>query len=211
MNSSAGTVRVTLFVALVFIAGVASGASADKPSRPADKNCRWEKFSDPGVGLQAWVQRCDYGDRKIDFLAQGRSLAIRYSDAGAKPDPLVDVFDLLPREDARAAIGRVFLAHTDEAVAARCVLAPYKEEGKVRTGVERYTFVPDRKYQKELDAKRDPNEVGDPPCGDWGDAPDGVQYFEAQPSRGVRRILFVRVGQDIPLFDENTLKPLPLK
>ncbi len=49
----------------------------------------------------------------------------------------------------------------------------------------------------------------DPPCGDWGDSPDGIQYFEAQPSSGARKVLFVRVGQDQPLFDERTLRLLP--
>jgi hypothetical protein len=92
-------------------------------------------------------------------------------------------------------------------LAARCVLAPFPGPPKPPAGVERYTFVPDARYQKELDAKRNPDEVGDPPCGDWGDAPDGIQYFEAQS--GSRRVAFVRVGQDTPLFDENTLRLLP--
>ena len=82
------------------------------------------------------------------------------------------------------------------------VLAPYG--GEKRPGATRYTFVPNAAYQKELDAKADPNEVGDPPCGDWGDAPDGIQYFEVQP--GARKVLFVRAGQDEPLFDERTLR-----
>ena len=55
---------------------------------------------------------------------------------------------------------------------------------------------------RPLDAKAD--QVGDPPSGDWGDAPDGIQYFEVQP--GARSVLFVRLGQDEPLFDEKTLR-----
>ena len=54
--------------------------------------------------------------------------------------------------------------------------------------------------------KQNPDEVGDPQCGDFGDSPDGIQYFEVQP--GARKVLFVRVGQDIPLFDEQTLRLL---
>lgn len=42
-----------------------------------------------------------------------------------------------------------------------------------------------------------------------GEAPDGIQYWEAQPASGARKILFVRVGQDQPLYDEQTLKLLP--
>ena len=40
---------------------------AHPPSRPADKGCKWEKLSDQKLGLEAWVERCDYGGRKIDF------------------------------------------------------------------------------------------------------------------------------------------------
>ncbi|HVT03759.1 MAG TPA: hypothetical protein VHL58_10355 [Thermoanaerobaculia bacterium] len=75
--------------------------------------------------------------------------------------------------------------------------------------MKRYTFVPDAAYAKELKAKADPNEIPDPACGDWGDQPDGVQYFEAQPATGARSVLFVRVGQDEPLFDEKTLRLFP--
>src|SRR5262249_47429946 len=69
-------------------------ASTDKPSRPASKGCRWEKASNASVGLEAWVERCDYGYRKIDFLFTQSSLAMRFSDGGGQPDPVVDVLDL---------------------------------------------------------------------------------------------------------------------
>jgi hypothetical protein len=198
---------MNLRLSLLLLVLCAPAGLAAPPSRAAEKGCRWEKFADATVGLEAWVQRCDYGDRKIAFVAKGRSLAIHYSDGGAA-DPLVDVFDLLRGEEARAAIRRIFVAHTDGKLAARCVLAPFRGEPKAPAGVERFTFVPDARYQKELNAKSRPDEVGDPPCGDWGEAPDGIQYFEVQA--GARRVAFVRVGQDTPLFDEQTLRLLPM-
>jgi hypothetical protein len=163
-------------------------------------------FSDATLGLDAWVERCDYGFRKIDFVVKGKSLAIRYSD-GAAPDPLIDVIDLLPGETAEAGLKRFFAARTEKKVAQRCVLAPYS--GDQRAGVKRYTFVPDAAYQKELDKTAKPDEIGDPTCGDFGDQPDGIQYFEVQPASGAHKILFVRIGQDTPLFDEKTLRLLP--
>jgi len=173
----------------------------DHPSRPPVKGCKWEKLSNSKLGLEAWVQRCDFGFRKIDLFAKDASLFIRYSDGG-KPDPLIDVLPLLQDETPEAGIKRIFAAHTDKALAKRCVLAPYR--GDSRPGAKRYTFIPDAAYEKELARNRNSNEVGDPPCGDWGDAPDGIQYFEVHP--GARKVLFVRVGQDEPLFDEKTLR-----
>jgi hypothetical protein len=177
------------------------------PSRPALKGCAWKKLSDPAAGLEVWVEPCDLGFRKIALYLAKSSLFVQFSDGG-DPYPVVDVLDLLPGETPEAGMKRVFAARTDKTVAGRCVLAPYHED-KPRKDVKRFEFVPDAAYRKELDAKADPDEVPEPPCGDWGTSPDGISYFEAQPASGARKILYVRVGQDEPLFDEQTLRLLP--
>ena len=186
---------------------ISAVARADEPapSRPPIDKCVWERVTDKNVGLAAWVQRCDFGFRQIHFEFVGNALAIKYSDGGA-PDPLVEVFDIKSGETAEAAVLRLLLEKTDKAVSARCVLAPYTE-GTVPAGVKRYTFSPDAAYAKELKATAN-DEVPEPPCGDWGEMPDGIQYFEAVAGEG-RKVLFVRVGQDEPLFDEQTLRVLP--
>lgn len=197
-----------LIVSTLLAAVPAFARDESRPSRPPVKECAWEKASNAALGLEAWVQRCDFGFRKIDFLFEKNSLAIRYSDGGGKPDPMIDVFDLQPGETPRAGIKRIFLDRSKGDFVARCVLVPYRGE-KPPAGIERFTFVPNRGYEKELRKKANPDEVPDPPCGEWGDAPDGIQYFEAQPRSGARKVLFVRVGQDEPLFDEKTLRLLP--
>ena len=194
--------------ALFACATISAAAHADEPapSRPPIDKCVWEKLTDKTVGLAAWVQRCDFGFRQIHFEFAGNALAIKYSDGG-DADPLVELYDIRPGETAEAALQRLFLEKTDKAVSARCVLTPYTE-GPVPAGVKRYTFSPDAAYAKELKALASPDEVPDPPCGDWSEMPDGIQYFEAPAGEG-RGVLFVRVGQDKPLFDEQTLRVLP--
>jgi hypothetical protein len=193
------------FLALAVAASSAIAAPPQgAPSHPSFKNCAWEHLEDASVGLAAWVMRCDYGFRKIDFTFVGRSLAIRFSDGGA-PDPLVEVIDMLPRESPEASVKRHFNEHTEKSIAGRCVLSAYRQ-AKPPAGAKLYTFVPDAAYAKELKAKEHPDEVGDPPCGDWGVAPDGIQYYEVHPASKARKLLFVRIGQDEPLFDEKTLQ-----
>jgi hypothetical protein len=212
----AGLCVAALVAPIVFAAQASTTAkagAAGKPSRAADEKCAWEKFSDAALGLDAWVERCDYGsDRKVDFVRSGDSLAIRYSDEGNKPDPLIDVFALQAKETPEQAITRIFKAHTDPALVAKCELQPFRyPDMPTPAGAKRYTFLPNKAFQKTLDAKaaaeKDKDgDIPDPPCGDWGDSPDGIQYFEAQPERGATHVMFVRVGQDIPLFDEDTLR-----
>jgi hypothetical protein len=189
---------------------MSASAFAEKgaPSRPPVKGCQWVKLADESVGLAAWVQQCDFGFRKIDFVFQENTLAMRYSDGG-KPDPVVDVIDLLPGETIEAGLKRFFAAHTDKNLAKGCVLKPYTS-GKPPKGAKRYTFVPDATYRKELKARANPDEIAEPPCGDWGDGPEGVEYFEAWPRGAVRKVLYVREGQDEPLFDEQTLHLIAL-
>lgn len=191
---------------LFFFVLAPAAAQTGKPSRPASKGCAWEKIADAQAGLAAWVQRCDYGFRRIDFLFKDRALSQRFSDGG-DPYPVVEAFEQQPGESPQAAMKRVFLAHTDPALAARCMLVPYHAH-RTPAGARHYTFEPKPDYRRELRKKESPDEVGDPPCGDWGIAPDGIQYFEARPGGKARRIFFVRVGQDEPLFDEMTLQPL---
>ena len=196
-----------LAASLLFVAHPAL-AKKDAPSRAAVKGCAWEKLSDATLALDAWVQRCDFGFRKIDLFVKQNAIMSRYSDGG-DPDPVIEVIDLKGDETPETGIKRIFAEHTqDKTLVARCVLAPYRGD-KAPKGVKRFTFVPNAAFQKELDAKASPDEVPDPPCGDWGDAPDGIQYFEAQPATAARKVLFVRVGQDEPLFDEKTLRLLP--
>lgn len=199
--------RTSFAAGLLSVATLAHGTT-NGPSRAAAKGCAWEKLSDAALGLEAWVQRCDFGSRKIDFLVADGALAIRYSDGGA-PERLVEVLPLEAGETAEAGIKRIFAAHTPKEVADRCVLAPYTRNGKPPAGAKRFAFVPNAAYQKELDAKSTPDEVPDAGCGDWGDTPDGIQYFETQPANGAGKVLFVRVGQDEPLFDDATLRLLP--
>jgi hypothetical protein len=209
MRSSRPSLAVLVVPIFFATAALAAPAGKGGPSRPAVKGCAWRKAADPKVGLEAWVQQCDFGFRKIDFLFRGSSLAIRFSDGG-DPDPLVDVLGLEGTETPEAGVRRIFASGTPAGVASRCVLRPWRG-GKAPSGVERYTFVPDAAYAKELAKKADPDEVPEPPCGDWGEAPDGIRYFEAQPASGARKVLFVRVGQDEPLFDEQSLKLLPAR
>ncbi|MEP6565369.1 MAG: hypothetical protein ABJB10_09535, partial [Mesorhizobium sp.] len=156
-----------IFALLALVAMSAQAhAAKSEPSRPPVDKCAWERLADQGVGLAAWVQRCDFGFRQIHFEFVGTALAIKYSDGGAA-DPLVEVLDVRPGEPAEAALQRIFQEKTDKTVAERCEPKPYTE-GTTPAGATRYTFKPNAAYIKELKALANPDEVGEQPCGEWG-------------------------------------------
>jgi hypothetical protein len=195
-----------LVAACVLATSASAYAEQDAPSRQPLKGCEWVKIADTTVGLSAWVQKCDFGFRRIDLFFKEKKLFVRYSDGG-DPWPVIEVFDLLPKETFEAGLKRIFNGHTEKSVAKRCVLADYPGvKPPAGSGAKRFTFIPNAAYQKELDAKASPDEVPEPPCGEMGEMPDGVQYFEAWPEGKARKVLLVIEGQDEPLFDEKTLQ-----
>lgn len=198
---------VCFVLGLLAVSGIAAGKAA--PSRKATKGCQWAKINDEKLGLDVWVQNCDYGDRKITISAKDNALVLHYSDGG-EDAKLIETFALQADEKPEAAIKRVFAEHTaDQDLVARCLVKPYKSYGAVPKGVKRYTVLPNASLEKEWKAKTDPGDIPEPPCGEWGDMPDSVQYYEVQP--GANRIMIVRAGQDEPLFDDATLRLLPAK
>ena len=198
-----------IFIVIALAAAPVFAATKDAPSRLAGKQCAWEMVSDAALGLEASVQRCDYGFRKVHLYAKGNALLMHYSDGG-EDEKLIETCVLKDNETPREGIKRVFDEHTpDKFLAARCLVQPYQGEGPVPKGAKRYTVLPNAALKKELDAKQDPGDIPEPPCGEWGDMPDSVQYYEAQ--EGVGRIMIVRAGQDEPMFDEKTLRLLPPK
>lgn len=195
---------------------VASPApAADKPpSRAAYKGCAWQHLSDASLGLAAWVQHCDFGFRKIDLVAKHNTIVERYfnKDGSAypgEPDAVIHVFDLREGETPEAGIQRIFVEQTqDKTLTSQCVVKPYNDSS-TPAGILRFVMVPNAAYQKTIDARPPSTDIPAPPCGEWGEGPGGVSYFEAQPSRNARKVLFVLVGQEAPLFDEDTLRLLP--
>ena len=201
-----------LLLLVLTLPPAAHAAKYDKPSRAADKNCNWEQINDEKLGLALWVERCDYHDRKIDHFVKGNAVMERFSDGG-EPTALIEIFDLNKGESIDEGLKRIFAEHTqDKTLVKRCELKQYRGYKEVvPPGAKRYTFLPNTAYQKEVNKKNAANDgVPDPACGDWGDVPDGIQYFETQPGNNAHRVMFVRVGQDEPLFDEKTLRLLPM-
>jgi hypothetical protein len=189
-------------LALTVLLSAPASAQTGEPSRPADDRCAWEKLSDAKVGLAAWVERCDYGDRKIDLHFEGNTVVQKFSDGG-DGEPVIYVFDLKDGEKWEDGIRRIFDEHTDPAIAPRCV----PEDALVApAGVGRFHFIPLEDFEAELAKTAIPDEVPEPPCGDFGYWPDGIQYFEVHYD--ARKILFVVAGQDTPLFDAETLELL---
>ena len=64
-------------------------------------------------------------------------------------------------------------------------------------------MVPDGDYATEVKAQMQ-SEPGPAPCNGWGVGNSGQRYFEIHNSNPDKAI-FIEIGQDAPLFDENSI------
>jgi len=111
-----------------------------------------EKISDATLALDAWVQRCDFGFRRSNLFVKQKRNHEPVFPTGVIPTRRRGP-GLKEGESPESGIKRVFAEHTpDKNLVARCVLAPNRDD-KPPKGVQRFTFVPDKAFQKELDAK----------------------------------------------------------
>lgn len=200
--------QVVKSIALVAVTLVLAGQAiaADRPPQPAhsavdDKLCTWEWKEGGGLGL--WAERCklDTGLWELTFKPDLPGFVLTID--GEDLQTVLQVF----RKPADAPIDAILpeLVKRGYTLATECAFEPADLSyiPKPPAGQSFYEIVPTGKRKADFDALPD-NEVPDPPCGDYGTAPDGIQYFmieAAHPDRAV----FVNLGQDGTMFDPNTL------
>ena len=80
----------------------------------------------------------------------------------------------------------------------------FREVKSNRTGVTRYILEPTGKSAKEL-ADRGQHEPVPFTCYGWGVGNSGARYFEVFHTHP-QKAVFVEVGQDMPLFDEQSIQ-----
>ncbi len=168
----------------------------DLPSREAHFGFEWEKVS--GLGIEFWAQKNQeyrvaisetLPGAMIEKLENGQPIAIGLAIQlfPLKNQKIEDILELL-REDES-------WNETEQCV--------FRQIESTRAGVTRYVLEPGGAAMEEykLRATQEPiNFV----CGTWGMANSGIRYFEIH-NTNPNVALFLEIGQEAPLFDEQTI------
>lgn len=164
-----------------------------KPSRKAYEGFVWKKLS--GAGLSLWAQENDEIRLMADPSLPG-IVMVRNGDL--EPQMLIRIFSL-PNKNINDVIE--ILEKTDNWDNNQT--GKFKEVKSGREGVRRFVMIPDGKYASEIELlmKSEPVPA---PCNGWGVGNSGSRYFEIYDSHPDKAI-FVEIGQDAPLFDENSI------
>ncbi len=172
----------------------------NKPSREAYPDCKWEKVV--GAGLELWGQSCDYVDKKLKVNTSETLPGVFLEDVtNGSPfaiEQLIQVFEL--KDKSIGSVIPLLSDNEDWKVSDKCA---FTKVDNSRTDVTRYTLMPtgDALKKFESDGK---NEPINSTCAGYGMGNSGVQYFEIYSSNP-SKALFINVGQELPMFDENTI------
>ena len=182
---------------------VAAGAAQAQPPQPAGStvpgSCAWEWKTGGGLGI--WAERCD----------------LKTGVWEPRYEPNLHGFVLTIDGEDQETILQVFTKRADEDVAG--ILPTLRERGHIpddedcvfqadgdrpASGTRSYfTIMPTGARLAAFEATP-PDEVPEPPCGDYGWSTHGVRYFFTD-SRFPEWVIYVNTGQDGTMFDDATV------
>lgn len=194
-----------------FVCCGAHAAEQWLPTRKAWDGCHWSTFADAKAGIKLLYQDCKDPSAHYVFSMKGNVVEKHRpaDDVTFNGPTAVEIYEKPVESSMPQAIKTQFIDTLSSTERANCYVV--KEEPLPdHPGIERYRIVPKASYEKKItDAFMKENPEGGIPydtiCGDHGQWAAGVAYFEYHPAESKTKFIYVIVGQDEPLFDENSI------
>ncbi len=175
-----------------------------------DKSCKWETFTSEKLGIELMVQKCNLGEMSPRFYELKDSIVqmpekfINPSKDGFK---IIEVYSKKENENIEEVIKEGFISKIKSRYKRKhCELRPsyFKllDAKKICLEVE-----PDIELEEKIKSETPSNSIPEDACEGYGVSGSGtVRYFEHHPEESKRKFIFVRIGQDKPAFDEQSIK-----
>lgn len=178
---------------VIFVRRSNPQAGDEQPSRKPYEGFVWRKLS--GAGLTLWAQENAYIRLIADSSLPG---IVMVREGDSTPHPLIRIFDL-PDNDINDIIETLSESENWD----KWQTCQFEELKSGRKDIRRFVLRPSGDYAAKVEA-----EVKTAPvpatCNGWGIGNSGMRYFEIHASHPDKAV-FVEIGQDAPLFDENSI------
>ncbi|SMD43398.1 hypothetical protein SAMN00777080_1990 [Aquiflexum balticum DSM 16537] len=168
----------------------------EMPSREPYHGLKWEKVS--GAGIEFWAQKNEELQVGISETLPGAFIEKIENGQPVAIGLAIQVFDLKNGEIEDVLEYLKDFEDWDEEE-----LCAFEKIESPRKGVDRYVLRPTGKALQEYEEKA-ANEPITTTCGSWGMGNSGIRYFEIHQSNP-KKALFIEIGQEAPLFDENSI------
>lgn len=179
---------------------VAVPGAAPTPFFQADPvNCKWEWVK--GVAISLWAEKCIFESGTLSVSYDEKTTQFLQNVTDAEGHPVIWQFTRKAGDELDALLPELRSKN----------LIPNDDECKfqLREPAENYgawtvyDIMPTGKRKVAFDAAPQ-DEIPEPPCGQLGLAVDYVGYFVVNKDHA-DRVLFLDLGQDVPLFDPYSI------
>lgn len=225
MNMTKPLLLTFVFFGIVSLCSVPkAGAQEVEASRPPEKGCVWTKLRSEAPKFSVIVQQCDFGFRKITHSIEGNAVVEKFSDAPATApgDKIIEIFALTKTEKVGKK-GKKEIADPPETVLKKkfvdqlkpyeklhCYARPTKSKDLLQAPFldkekTAWIIMPDKEYRAKIDRETPEGDMPENSCGAYGVPVDSRSYFEFHPG-SKESFAWVVIGQDTPLFDEQSLE-----
>lgn len=176
---------------------VSERESQAAPARAPYDGFQWERIE--GAGLHFWAQRNDAIRVLVDPTLPG---AVMVRDGDTTPRRIMQLFKL-----KNGTIDDVLAQLQQQDGWNQQETCRFQEIESKRPHVRCYVLVPTGAYEESLRSQMK-NEPVPSTCNGWGVGNSGTRYFEIHDTCP-DTALFVEIGQDAPLFDEQSIEITP--
>lgn len=185
--------RLTTYVRKSAQAVTTDSSQAINPSRAAYEGFEWKKVT--GMGITLLAQQNEDIRIMADPSVPGFSI-VRNNDP--QTHPVIQVFNLKNND-----INDVLEILRQQKGWNEKQTCQFQEVKNKRNGVRRYVLKPEGDYARKVNEqmKKEPVPAT---CNGWGVGNSGMRYFEIYDSQP-DKALFIEIGQDAPLFDEQSI------
>lgn len=164
-----------------------------RPVRAPYEGFQWMQVK--GCGLSFWAQYNGQIRIMVDPAIPG---VVMVREGDAVPHRVMQLFSLKNRS-----INDVINSLRQQPGWDETQTCAFKEIKSPRSGVHRYVLIPSGDYARKVEQVMKQEPVPST-CNGWGTGNSGMRYFEVHDSHPDKAI-FVEIGQDAPLFDENSI------
>lgn len=164
-----------------------------RPVRAPYEGFQWMQVK--GCGLSFWAQYNGQIRIMVDPAIPG---VVMVREGDAVPHRVMQLFSLKSRS-----IDDVITSLRQQPGWDETQTCVFKEVKSSRSGIHRYVLTPSGEYARKMEQVMKEEPVPST-CNGWGVGNSGMRYFEVHDSHPDKAI-FVEIGQDAPLFDENSI------
>ncbi len=194
-----------LAVGLFFLAKNTEPSLSSIASREPGAGCVWNKIQSGSGELSFLSQKCLWEGLIAEVKETGlNTFVIGYND-GAMSDPIIELLVKPSEVEEVLFLKNHYISQLPDYQREHCVVIPVTQG--TPENILRFIIGPDEEYSAKIQLEVEEEQISEDPCGTFGFVSGGLmQYFEFHPLESNEKYLFLKIGEDFPIFDEQSFR-----